>query len=165
MKKSSKLPRKIPESPTPASTVVLSRREVLSGIGSAATYVSLSPLLHAVESKPHLQSLTTDICSPNPLPIPGGFNAKETFGPRFPDKFIHLFLPGPGAEPSTIFNFKGKLGIQSIQGTGTRTELDPFTGEPISETAGLPFATDLRFMDGVYIGADGKQHEGTYAFF
>ena len=104
-------------------------------------------------------------CSPAPVPIPGGFNASEALGPRFPDKFFHLFLPGPGMEPATIFNFKGDAAILDIHGTGTRTELDPFTGEPVDEIPNLPFAADVRFMDGDYIGVDGKKHKGTFGFY
>jgi hypothetical protein len=104
-------------------------------------------------------------CSPAPVPIPGGFNAKQAFGQRFPDRFFHLFLPGPGVEPSTIFNVKGTVAIQSIHGTGTRTELDPISGEPLGQTPNLPFATDVRFFQGSYVAVDGREHQGTFAFF
>jgi hypothetical protein len=104
-------------------------------------------------------------CSPAPVPIPGGFNARTAFGPRFPDKFFHLFLPGPTSEPSTIFNLSGRVAILNIHGTGTRTDLDPNNGDPIGTTPDLPFATDVRFMDGSYVAVDGKTYRGTFAFF
>jgi hypothetical protein len=145
---------------------VLSRRQILATLGSAATYLGFQPLLRAAEhGSSSFSSGPFQACSPAPVPIPGGFNAKDAFGPRFPDRFFHLFLPGPGLEPSTIFNFKGKVAIQSIHGTGTRTDLDPISGQPLSQTPSLPFATDLRFFDGTYVGVDDEQHQGTFAFF
>ena len=103
-------------------------------------------------------------CSPAPIPIPGGFNIRDVFGPRFPDRFLHLFLPGPGAEPSTIFDFEGDVAVFNILGTGTRTELDD-DGAPIGSVDDIPFVTDVRFMDGVYVGVDGKKHMGTFGFY
>jgi hypothetical protein len=142
-----------------------SRRQILSTIAAAGTYLGLQPLARARASDGTTSSSALQGCSPAPVPIPGGFNGKEAFGPRFPDKFFNFFLPGTGLEPSTIFNFNGVVTIQSIQGTGTRTELDPITGEILSETPNLPFATDVRFMDGIYVGVDGREHPGTFAFF
>ncbi len=88
-----------------------------------------------------------------PRPIPGGI---QPFGPG--TEVFHVFLPGPTAEPSTIFDFNGFIGIAEIQGTGTGT--DTSTGA----TTSLLFDTDTRFMQGVYIGVDGKKHNGTFAF-
>ena len=146
-------------------SVELSRRHLLGAMGSAATYLSLRPLAWADENDILSTSGPFEGCSPAPVPIPGGFNARKAFGPRFPDRFFHLFLPGPGAEPSTIFNFRGKVAILNIHGTGTRTELDPDTGVPIIQTPNLPFATDVRFMQGTYVGLDRAEHHGTLAFF
>jgi len=142
----------------------LSRRDLITSLGSVAAYVGLKPLARAEE---HSESSSGAFqgCTPTPTPIPGGFNARQAFGPRFPDRFFHLFLPGPGSEPSTIFNFRGKVAVLNIHGTGTRTDLNPDTGVPISQTPNLPFATDLRFMRGRYVGVDGNEHQGTFAFF
>ena len=122
----------------------------------------------AVGTEQHAASAflgTSPGSDPAPTPIPGGFNARDAFGPRFPDRFFHLFLPGQGTEPSTIFNFHGKLAILNIHGTGTRTDFDPQSGQIANETPNLPFATDVRFMQGTYVGADGQQHQATFAFF
>ena len=143
----------------------LSRRHLLTTFGSAAAYLGLQPLARADDGEQVSSSGAFQGCSPAPVPIPGGFNARQAFGPRFPDRFFHLFLPGPGAEPSTIFNFRGKVAILNIHGTGTRTELNPDTGVPIRSTTNLPFATDVRFMQGTYVGIDGEEHRGTFAFF
>ena len=151
--------------PGPVDSTALSRRQLLTTIGSAAAYLGLQPLARAEDSEPLSSTGAFQGCSPAPFPIPGGFNARQAFGPRFPDRFFHLFLPGPGAEPSTIFNLHGKVAIMNIHGTGTRTELDPDTGVPISRTRNLPFATDVRFMQGTYVGVDKEPHPGTFAFF
>lgn len=143
-----------------------SRRQILTTMGAAAAYLTALPLAHAEQNAPSAFSFSgrSHISDPAPTPIPGGFNALDAFGPRFPDRFFHLFLPGPGAEPSTIFNFLGKVAILNIHGTGTRTELDD-NGHIISVTPNLPYATDVRFMQGTYEGADERLHQGTFAFF
>jgi len=143
----------------------LSRRQLLTTMGSAATYLGLAPLARAGQSPPTASSGVSPGSDPAPTPIPGGFNAQQAFGPRFPNRFFHLFLPGPGTEPSTIFNFKGNVAILNIHGTGKRTNLDPDTAEFVSQTPHLPFATDVRFMQGTYVGVDGQEHQGTFGFF
>ena len=95
-----------------------------------------------------------------PLPIPGGTGPGPLGGP-----FIHQNLPGPadaqppnnGNEPSQITDFNGFIGVTEIQGTGTLT--DTATGA----TSTLLFDADFRFMQGVYRGADGGMHYGTFA--
>lgn len=150
----------------PASnSLPLSRRQLLTTMGAAAAYLGLQPLARAQQSARSTSSGATPGSDPAPTPIPGGFNARDAFGARFPDRFFHLFLPGAGAEPSTIFNFQGKVAILNIHGTGLRTETDPDTGAFVAQTPHLPFATDVRFMQGTYVGVDGQQHQGTFAFF
>jgi len=110
-------------------------------------------------------SVVNPLGSAAPVPIPGGFNARAALGPRFPNRLFHFNFGGAEAEPSLIFNFRGDVAILDIQGTGTRTELDPFTGAVIRRTTGHPFAVDVRFMNGFYIGTDGTEHYGTFAFY
>lgn len=74
----------------------------------------------------------------NPRPIP------ETI----PGTPFHILLPGQG-EPATITDFNGFVGITEIQGTGS---------------GGLLFDADVRFMQGLYVGVDGKKHHGTFSF-
>lgn len=88
-----------------------------------------------------------------PRPIPGGV---QPFGPG--TEVFHVFLPGHGAEPSTITDFHGSIGVAALQGTGTGTNTD--TGS----TSSLLFDVDMRFMQGVYIGLDGEKHHGTFSF-
>jgi hypothetical protein len=63
------------------------------------------------------------------------------------------------AEPSSIANLNGVVGLAYIDGTVTRTRIS--TGE----TEELPFiGSDMRFMQGVYRGVDGKPRQGTFGF-
>ena len=81
-----------------------------------------------------------------PTPIPRG-------GLGLPLDF-RIFGFGPGAEPSSITDFKGFIGVTDVQGMATNM----MTGERILVD------TDMRFMDGVFIGTDGKMHQGTFGF-
>jgi hypothetical protein len=85
-----------------------------------------------------------------PKPIPGGI----TFG----GQLFHVFIPGPGAEVSTVFDFNGALGAAIVDGAGTATNTQ--TGE----SKRLLFDTDMRFMQGTYIGLNGHQHSATFGF-
>jgi hypothetical protein len=90
-----------------------------------------------------------------PVPIPGG---NPAFGGRF-----HVFGPGRNAipadaEPSTITDLNGFVGLARINGMVRRT--DSVTGEVRT----LPFVdTDMRFMKGVFRGTDGRIHQGAFA--
>ncbi|HZC99255.1 MAG TPA: twin-arginine translocation signal domain-containing protein [Actinomycetes bacterium] len=86
----------------------------------------------------------------DPRPIPGGITVGGTL--------FHVFLPGFGNEPSTIFDFRGTVGLAQVGGTVTRT--DTVTGV----TEQVPFDIDNRFMQGTYVGIDGQRHHGTFGF-
>src|SRR5215472_5000001 len=90
--------------------------------------------------------------SATPIPIPGGLQLLGPAGPLF-----HIFLPATGAEPSTITDFNGFVGWAAVGGMGTHTP----AGEAASH---LPFESDVRFMLGEFVGADGKNHHGAFAF-
>ncbi len=90
-----------------------------------------------------------------PVHIPGGTPA---LGGAY-----HVFGPGvidpADAEPSTITNFNGFMGIAFISGTVIRTNTK--TGEART----LPFVdSDMRFMTGVFRGTDGQVHQGAFGF-
>ena len=95
--------------------------------------------------------------SHEPIPIPGG---TPLLGGAF-----HLFGPTPDgsfdpidAEPSTITDFNGFVGLAYISGTVTQT--NTATGEVRT----LPFVnSDMRFMQGVFRGTDGRTHQGAFA--
>jgi len=92
-----------------------------------------------------------------PVPIPGGT-------PRAGGSF-HVFAPAPtagfdpiDAEPITITNFNGFVGLSYTSGMVTQTNTK--SGEVLR----LPFVdSDMRFMQGDFRGADGRVHEGTFA--
>jgi len=91
--------------------------------------------------------------NPAPKPIPGDF---QFFGPGTTVFHIDAMSPGP-TENSTIFDFDGAIGAAIVDGTGTATNTK--TGV----TQSLNFDTDMRFMQGVYIGLDGEKHRGTFS--
>jgi hypothetical protein len=91
-----------------------------------------------------------------PIPIPGG---SPTFG-----GFYHVFGPASmlgdpiDAEPSTITNLDGFVGLAYISGMVTRTNTKT------RERLRLPYReTDMRFMQGKFQGTDGRIHESTFA--
>jgi hypothetical protein len=91
-----------------------------------------------------------------PVPIPGG---SPTLG-----GFYHVFGPASGladpidAEPSTITNLDGFVGLAYISGMVTRTNTKT------RERVRLPFMnSDMRFMKGNFRGTDGKIHQSTFA--
>jgi hypothetical protein len=91
-------------------------------------------------------------------PIPGGNAPFKPFG-----IFVHhnpLSKATPLAnisDPSQITDFDGFVGLTNIRGGGTGT--DAVTG-----TKPLAFRADMGFSKGRFIGADGRHHEGTFAF-
>jgi len=90
-----------------------------------------------------------------PVPIPGGTpalgGAYHVFGPA-------AFDP-PDAEPATINNLDASVGLAYVSGMVTQTNTK--TGEELR----LPFVdSDMRFMQGVFRGTDGKVHHAAFAF-
>jgi hypothetical protein len=93
---------------------------------------------------------------PNPIPhvTPG------PFGP------IHFFFPGAvegvdantGHDPSTITDFNGFVGVCDV--AGNATGMNTTTGVTVADN----YTADLRFMSGVFVGQDGREHNGTFAF-
>jgi len=90
------------------------------------------------------------------LPFPSSSNPSEA----------HFFFPGPvegvdantGHDPSLIVNFKGFIGQADLNLTGTGTDLT--TGE----TGAYSFHTDMRFMQGLFVGTDGIERRGSFVF-
>jgi hypothetical protein len=86
----------------------------------------------------------------------------------------HFYFPGPingaaaptdpsgahaeGRDPSVIFNFMGSVGQADFNLTGTGIDLT--TGD----TAPYTFHTDMRFMDGVFVGTDGVERRAAFVF-
>ena len=126
---------------------MLSRRQFIgTSVGAASAVLSSGLWLPAVAHADENDHVA-------PRPIPGG---TPILGPG--TEVFHVFLPEHGSEPSTIFDFKGFVGVAHLQGTGTGT--DTSTGN----TTPLVFDVDNRFMQGIYVGVDGKKHQGTFGF-
>jgi hypothetical protein len=81
----------------------------------------------------------------------------------------HFFFPGPvdaspttspdtGHDPSIITDFSGVIGQADLILSGTGTDLH--TGA----SAKYDFHTDMRFMDGVFVGLDNERHRGSIGF-
>lgn len=134
--------------PTPAPRHAgwheLSRRSFLRGIGGTAGGAL------AVKALGALPALAAPAGTVEPVPIPGGIVLGGTL--------FHVFLPGVGAEPSTITDFKGFSGVGVVQGDWTAT------GSPTGGVASGVWEADMRFMKGTFIGSDGTVGLGTFAF-
>ena len=87
-----------------------------------------------------------------PKPIPGGFLV-PSFATVPLDPDVHVLPPAVGFEMSTITDFNGTVAASEIQGTATG-----------SDGSNWFFDTDMRFMDGEYVGEDGLHHHGTFGF-
>jgi hypothetical protein len=87
-----------------------------------------------------------------PRPIPGGLSfATGQFVGSGAD--LHFALPGFGFEMSTITDFIGVLGGSETQGNAVG-----------SDGAKYSFDCDMRFMQGLYIGLDGRPRFGSFGF-
>ncbi len=98
-------------------------------------------------------------CEPIPRPIP--------HITPLPDR--HFFFPGPvdadptaspnkGHDPSIITDFRGVVAEADLNFSGTGTDLN--TGA----SATFHFHTDMRFMDGIFVGLDNEEHRGAIGF-
>jgi len=87
----------------------------------------------------------------NPAPVP----TSSTFTAN--GLTFHVSGFGPGLDASSITDFNGFVGVADVQGTGTGTN-------PDGSTETLLYDTDMRFMNGVYVGQDGAVRKGTFGF-
>jgi len=131
----------------PARPVPISRRQF-------ARTAAGSAFAAAVGSRLWTPSLA-EAASFAPVPIPGG---TPVLGGAY-----HVFAPAVfdpiDAEPITITNLNAFVGLAYVSGMVTRTNIR--TGEVVR----LPFVdSDMRFMQGVFRGTDGKVHQGAFAF-
>jgi hypothetical protein len=92
-------------------------------------------------------------------PIPGGVTPFAPFG-----VFVHHNPLNPAnalavaniSDPSQITDFDGFVGLTHIRGGGTGTDS--------SGTTQLAYQADMGFGQGKFIGTDGFEHRGTFAF-
>jgi hypothetical protein len=133
-----------------------SRRAFLGTAGGVLGAGLLSPTLAYAQGndddKRHDESA-------QPNSIPGGVAPFAPFG-----VFIHHNPLNPSHplaninDPSQITDFDGFVGLTHIRGGGTGTD----TGTGV--TTPLAYQADMGFSKGKFIGTDGRQHEGTFAF-
>ena len=131
----------------------LSRRQVLVGTAGLVGAAIATPLGTGIA-----RAAAPGPGQPNP--IPGGtqigpfgffhFNFPTTSNPVGATSVVENGL----ADPSTITDFNGFIGLGDF-GRGT--------GKDQSNTT-LYWAADVRFMDGEYIGTDGRHRQGAFAF-
>lgn len=139
----------------------LSRRNLLRGVAGTAAGAGLllgSGLRSSVHADDEDEG-ERNKCKAGPRPIP---HISKPPG-------AHFFFPGPvdadpatspnaGHDPSIITDFKGAIGQVDLVFSGTGTDLN--TGA----SATYDFHTDMRFMDGIFVGLDNEQHRGAIGF-
>jgi hypothetical protein len=81
--------------------------------------------------------------------FPGPVEGAPSTDPHFPDA---------GFDPSIITDFSGVIGQADLNLSGVGTDLN--TGA----SATYDFHTDMRFMDGIFVGLDNEQHRGAIGF-
>ena len=94
-----------------------------------------------------------------PNPIPGGHGTFAPFGILIHHNGLNPMNPLPSLnDPSNITDFDGFVGQTSIRGGGIGT--NTITGASMV----LGFQANMGFSQGKFIGTDGHQHKGTFAF-
>ena len=138
----------VPPGPTSSSHFArhrLSRRTFIGGAAAAAAGASLgSGLVWPAAAS----TGSFSVVPPRPTPATTTVNGVAF---HFVDPF-HT-----GVDPSSITDFKGVVGVADVRGTGTAKN-------PDGSVETLLFDTDMRFMQGVYVGRDGNVHRGTFGF-
>src|SRR6266436_676730 len=135
----------------------LSRRSLIRGAAGTALGAGLfrPKLAHADDEDG--DSERAACVGPNS--IPGGVVGLKPFGifiqhnPLNPAKALTDIN-----DPSQITDFDGFVGLTHIRGGGMGT--DTATGAMTR----LAFQADMGFSQGKFIGTDGQQHRGTFAF-
>ena len=127
----------------------LSRRQFLGA--AAATAGALATGLRI----PPVFADNDTVASVLPLPIPQGIRVSFKDGVSVVIHHFPSVVPNDGlpiSEPSQITDFNGVVGTCRVKGTGTGT------------SGPLSYQVDNGFMSGLYRGADGLMHHGTFAF-
>ena len=136
-----------------------SRRAFLGTVASAGTVLGVRLFCPQSAYADNADDGGQHTAGARPNPIPGGLAPFTPFG-----IFIHHNPLNPAIpladinDPSQITDFTGFVGLTHIRGgrTGTNT----VTGASMS----LAFQADMGFSQGQFIGTDGRQHKGTFAF-
>lgn len=133
----------------------VSRRDFLVLTAGSVAGVAASSL-----SLPARASENEDEVVAAPRPIPGGV----TIGPPVispPPVFIHHFPFAaaviPFRDPSQITDFRGFMTNCRVTGRGTGTDAS-------GTRTRLAYQVDNGFMQGRFVGLDGRRHHGTFGF-
>ena len=132
----------------------LSRRNLICGAGAIAGAGLLRPRPVLADDNEHATCVLAN-------PIPGGGTPFKPFGVvvhHNPLNAANRLAVANINDPSQITDFDGFVGLTNIHGGGTGT--NTVTGD----SRILAFRADMGFSQGKFIGADGRQHEGTLAF-
>lgn len=135
----------------------VSRRNLLRSAAGAALGTSL---LRPNSAYADHEDDKSGLCrGPLLKPIPGGVVPFKPFGvPVHHNPLNPAVALADISDPSEISDFHGLVGLTHIRGGGTGT--DTTTGV----TTPLAYQADMGFGQGKFIGIDGCEHKGTFAF-
>ncbi len=156
--------RHAPIGPGPCCARAMARRRFGWAVAGTAALVAgaglgLPSVAQAQPTPPGGLDALTPLEGPAaPKPIPSD---RIIFG-----RVVHHFGPPPAGpdrlqrmgDQSQITDFDGVVTANRVTGTGRRT--DTRSGE----TKEMPFQADMGFMQGVYVGEDGRRRQGTFGF-
>jgi hypothetical protein len=135
----------------------LSRRNLIRG--AAGTAFGAALLRPKLDHRDDDDGDSERAACVSPNAIPGGVVGLKPFG-----IFIHHNPLNPTTplahinDPSQITDFDGFVGLTHIRGGGMGTDTKTGAKTP------LAFQADMGFSQGKFIGTDGQQHRGTFAF-
>jgi hypothetical protein len=136
---------------------LLSRRNLIRGAAGTVLGAGLlgPKLVYANDEGDDIEQ--ADCVGPNP--IPGGVTGLKPFGIFIHHNPLNAATPLPNInDPSQITDFDGLVGLTHIRGVGTGTNTATGVAMP------LAFQADMGFSKGKFIGTDGREHRGTFAF-
>ena len=140
----------------------ISRRQMLAGAGAAGLLLNQGlswPRAVAAEPPDGRRGSAAEMGGAAPRPIPTSFFSYGN------SAGFHIYPPGRAYplygskyfEPSTIYDFKGRVATIDVMATGVETTAG---GEKLTvDTRAL-----YRTMDGTYVGVDGNEHQGVFSF-
>ncbi len=124
----------------PPSMSGISRRKFMSAAAGAGAFILSSGLWRPTRARADAPGPGT----PNPIP-----ETTTLFGEAF-----HFLPPAPTLDQSLVTDFNGFVGvINMFGGTGHGSDGTAFT-----------YNVDQRFMNGVFVGTDGRVHDATLGF-
>lgn len=133
--------------------MAFTRRQFLKATGATAAAAAMTPLFGG----PAFASSGARI--PKPIPYSSPVLA-DLLGVDLPfflpveiDPFLGVF--DPVSDPSTIGDFKGRVGMVEVEGVSDNN----------SEHVPRTWAADIRYMEGRYVDREGKERRGAFGFF